>query len=281
MSPDNPSPIQTSPKAHDSQHADAAARSATGGQPLDVAIVGGGLAGVVALAYARAAGLSAIVLERAGRVGGLWRDLPAWQDIQISAADWALGALPLHGVTQPHILTNIEAWVDHFALADGIRLNAPVQSAVEVDAGWALTTPQGVVHARHLVAATGAHNTPVIPPVARASNAPHNVREFHSSALRDPSVLAGQDVLVVGGGASAFDLLELCFQQGAKRVVWAYRGTKWFVPTKKTKAHCRQCARVRQNAGQWHVDRPAKRCHQCRHARALRKVRHWRHHAGA
>ena len=62
---------------------------------LDVAIVGGGLAGVVALAYARRAGLEAIVLERKCRVGALWRDLPAWQDIQISPADWTLGDLPL------------------------------------------------------------------------------------------------------------------------------------------------------------------------------------------
>lgn len=129
---------------------------------FDVAIIGGGLAGVVALAYARRAGLDAVVLERQGRVGGLWRDLPAWQDIQISPADWQLGELPLKGATQPHILANIEAWVEHFGLADGIRLNTPVQSAREDAAGWKLATPNGLVHARHLVAATGAHNTPVI-----------------------------------------------------------------------------------------------------------------------
>jgi cation diffusion facilitator CzcD-associated flavoprotein CzcO len=106
------------------------------GKRFDVAIVGGGLAGVVALAYARRAGLDAVVLERQGRVGGLWRDLPAWQDIQISPADWQLGELPLQGATQPHILANIEAWVEHFGLADGIRLNTPVQSAREDAAGW-------------------------------------------------------------------------------------------------------------------------------------------------
>jgi cation diffusion facilitator CzcD-associated flavoprotein CzcO len=202
------------------------------GERYDVAIIGGGLAGVVSLAYARRAGLDAIVLEREGRVGGLWRDLPAWQDIQISLADWTLGELPLAGATQPHILANIESWVERFGLSDGIRLNAPVQVARENAAGWELSTPDGVVRARHLVAATGAHNTPTIPPVPRAG---HGVREFHSSALRDPSLLAGRDVLVVGGGASAFDLLELCFQQGARRVVWAHRGTRWFVPTRKPK----------------------------------------------
>ncbi|MBM3367037.1 MAG: FAD-dependent oxidoreductase [Betaproteobacteria bacterium] len=46
-------------------------------QHLDVAIVGGGLAGVIALFYARRAGLKACVFEKQGRVGGLWRDLPA------------------------------------------------------------------------------------------------------------------------------------------------------------------------------------------------------------
>lgn len=202
------------------------------GKRFDVAIVGGGLAGVMALASARKAGLEAVVLERQGRVGGLWRDLPAWQDIQISAADWALGDVPLQGVTQPHILANIEAWVERFGLTDGIRLNTPVRSAREDATGWELATPTGLVHAQHLVAATGAHNTPIVPACPRTDS---TVREFHSSALRDPSVLTGCSVLVVGGGAAAFDLLDLCFQHGAQRVVWAFRGTRWFVPTFKPK----------------------------------------------
>lgn len=200
--------------------------------PYDLAIVGGGLAGVVALAYARKAGLNAIVLESKGRVGGLWRDLPAWQDIQISPVDWTLGDLPLDGATQPDILANIEAWVSRFSLADSIRLNTPVQRARVNGANWELVTPQGVVRARHLIAATGAHNTPVIPQISRIDS---TVREFHSSALRDPEVLADRDVLVVGGGASAFDLLELCFQQGAHRILWVYRGLRWFLPTRKPK----------------------------------------------
>jgi len=199
---------------------------------LDVAIVGGGLAGGVALTYARRAGLNAIALEKQRSVGGLWRDLPAWQDIQISAADWALGDLPLHGVTQPHILANIEAWVERFGLADAILLNTPVTSAREDGSGWELSTPDGLVHARHLVAATGAHNTPLVPELSRSAS---TVREFHSSALRDPSALTGRVVLVVGGGASAFDLLDLCFQHGARHVIWTFRGLRWFMPTRKPK----------------------------------------------
>lgn len=200
---------------------------------LDVAIVGGGLCGVIALHYARRAGLTARVYEQADGVGGLWRWLPAWQDIQISPLDWQLGDLPMTGALQPDILANIEAWVQRFGLADGMELNSPVRH-VRRDSGlWVFETPQGQVQARHLIAATGGHNRPLIPELPRSNS---RVRELHSSALRDLSVLRDATVLVMGGGASAFDLIEQAFAQQARRVVWAHRGLKWFLPTTKPKA---------------------------------------------
>ena len=53
--------------------------------------------------------------------------------------------------------------------------------------------------------------------------------------MHDPRELAGRDVLVVGGGASAFDLLDQCLLQQARRIVWVYRGLRWFTPTSKPK----------------------------------------------
>ena len=200
---------------------------------LDVAIIGGGIAGVVHLHYARRAGLDAMVFEAQEGVGGLWRQLPAWQDIQISTADWALGDIPLAGPMQPQIQSNIEAWVTRFALADGIRLGAPVLQARPAETGWDIETPAGTIRARHLVAASGAHNKPLVPAVERGAS---RVRELHSSELRKPSELAGRSVLVVGGGASALDLLDQCLEHGARRVAWVYRGLRWFTPTRKPKA---------------------------------------------
>lgn len=89
-----------------------------------------------------------------------------------------------------------------------------------------------VYFSRFLLAATGVHNRPVIPQVERQHSA---VAEFHSSALRDPCGLTGTDVVVVGGGASAFDMLDLCFQYKARSVAWVYRSLKWMVPTRKPK----------------------------------------------
>ena len=200
---------------------------------FDLAIIGGGLAGLIQLHYARQAGLNAVVLEKSEGVGGLWRRLPAWQDIQICPVDWTVGDMPVAGPRQAQILANIETWVTRFGLADGIRLNCPVQRARHTGTCWALDTPQGTLQARHLVAATGGHNTPVTPPVRRGPDAP---RDLHSSALSDPTVLAGQRVLVVGGGASALDLLDLCLEHGASHIAWVYRGVRWFTPTQKPKA---------------------------------------------
>jgi Pyridine nucleotide-disulphide oxidoreductase len=199
---------------------------------LDVAIVGAGIAGVIHLRYARQAGLDARVFDKQAGVGGLWRELPSWQDIQIRPVDWTLGDLPIAGPMQPQIQANIQAWVDRFDLADGIRLGCAVHRARHDGSCWELDTAQGRVRARHLVAASGGHNRPVVPEVPRAQS---RVRELHSSALRDPAELAGRDVVVVGGGASAFDLIDQCLEHAARRIVWVHRGLRWFTPTGKPK----------------------------------------------
>ncbi|MGF6722144.1 cation diffusion facilitator CzcD-associated flavoprotein CzcO [Paraburkholderia sp. GAS41] len=55
----------------------------TTGSDLDLVVVGGG----ICLKYAKDAGLKTVLLERRERIGGLWRDLPAWQYIQFRKED--------------------------------------------------------------------------------------------------------------------------------------------------------------------------------------------------
>jgi cation diffusion facilitator CzcD-associated flavoprotein CzcO len=224
-------------------------------EALDLAIVGAGIGGVIALHYARRAGLRARVFDAQPGVGGLWRQLPAWQDIQIAAADWTIGDLPLAGTFQPHILANIEAWVARFGLAGEIALSRPVRATPQAD-GWTLATSEGNICATHLLAATGAHNRPFVPSVRRSGSA---VTELHSAALEDPRRLAGKSVLVVGAGASALDLLDLALQHGAREIAWAHRGLRWFTPTRKPKAvagSVRDLSRL-QAAGMTHAQQSA------------------------
>jgi cation diffusion facilitator CzcD-associated flavoprotein CzcO len=199
---------------------------------FDLIIVGGGIGGVICLKYAKDAGLRALLLEGRERIGGLWRDLPSWQDIQFRREDWTLGDLPLSGEDQPSILHNIEAWAERFELSPFIRLNAPVVRAQPGASGWSVTTDSAVYGSKFLIAATGGHNRPVVPQVERIGS---SICEYHSSALRNPDELRGKRVVVVGGGASAYDLLDLCFAHGAHSVAWVYRSTKWMRPTRQAK----------------------------------------------
>jgi hypothetical protein len=204
----------------------------TAGSDLDLVIVGGGIGGVICLKYAKEAGLKTLLVERRERIGGLWRDLPSWQDIQFRKEDWTLGDLPLSGEKQASILSNIEAWVDRFGLAPQIVLGAPVTGAQPCEGGWRVTAGAAVYQSRWLIAATGGHNRPVVPQVERKDP---SIAEYHSSGLRNPEELKGKRVTVVGGGASAYDLLDLCFTYQASSITWIYRSTKWMRPTRQGK----------------------------------------------
>jgi cation diffusion facilitator CzcD-associated flavoprotein CzcO len=216
---------------------------------FDVVIVGGGPAGVIALAYARMAGLDAILLEKRDVVGGLWSQLPAWQDIQNSDVDWTLGDIPIAGVHQPGILANIQHWVTKFGLAGRVRLGTEVLAARPIDGGWEIKTPDRLITSKVLISATGVHSRPRMPSIKR--RAPE-ISEFHSSTFKEPATLQGRSVVVVGGGASAFDLLDLAIEHGAARVIWVCRSLKWAIPTRKSKqltSKLRNLARMEMQGG--------------------------------
>jgi hypothetical protein len=202
------------------------------GSDLDLVIVGGGIGGVICLKYAKDAGLKTLLLERRERIGGLWRDLPSWQDIQFRKEDWTLGDVPLSEEKQPGILRNIEAWVERFDLAPQIVLNAPVTQAQFCEDRWQVTTETASYQSKWLIVATGGHNRPVVPQIDRNDSA---IAEYHSFDLRNPDELRGKRVTVVGGGASAYDLLDLCFAYQASSIAWVYRSTKWMRPTRQAK----------------------------------------------
>lgn len=206
--------------------------SARSDSTLDVLVVGAGIGGVIAAAYARLAGLSATVLERQTAVGGLWNWLPPWQDLQIPCADWTLGDIPIRGEDQRSVLANVRAWVDRFDLSPLIRLDEEVQRAHWDGGHWELHTARATYRSRFLLSATGAHNRPATPAIERKGVA---LKEIHSSALGDPNTLRGAEVVVVGGGASAFDLLDLCLRYAARRVRWVFRTVNWMAPTVRPK----------------------------------------------
>lgn len=201
-------------------------------KPYDVLVIGAGLCGIIFLAYARKNGLRAIAVEKQEDVGGLWNRLPTWQDLQNRRQDIALDGIPLHGVDQPAVHRYVREWVRRFDLERHIELGTEVTSASWNDGAWTVETSRGPLRGDYLVVASGVQNEPWAPNVERSDA---DVRETHSFDLRHPESLSGERVTVVGGGASAQDLVELALANGADDVHWVYRKVKWFLPTRRAK----------------------------------------------
>lgn len=198
----------------------------------DAIVIGAGISGIIFLKYAREAGLRCLALEKQDGVGGLWKWLPAWQDIQNRTEDFAINDVPLHGPKQPDVLQYVRRWVQEYELAPFIRLRHEVTSVSWRDEWWQVQTAQGTFRADYLIVASGAQNEPLVPDVERSHA---SVREMHSSSLCRPQELADKRVTIVGGGTSSWDLLDLAIENGARDIHWAYRSIRWFLPTSKTK----------------------------------------------
>ncbi len=182
-------------------------------------IVGAGQAGLAMSEHLSARGISHIVLER-DRIAERWRtgrwdslvaNGPAWHD-RFPGMDFA------H--TGPDGFAPKEQVADYFE-AYAARLAAPVRCGVEVRAvtrrsgqpGFHAETSAGVIEADYVIAATGAFQTPVFPPLIPDST---GITQMHSAAYRNPDALASGAVLVIGAGSSGVQIAQELQEAGRK-----------------------------------------------------------------
>ncbi|MGV6849711.1 MAG: flavin-containing monooxygenase [Marinibacterium sp.] len=180
-------------------------------EQVDVLVVGAGQAGIAMSEHLSAAGLSHLVLERA-RIAERWRS-ERWDSLVANGPAWH-DRFP--GMTFPHAgaddFPNKEMVADYFQ-AYARKISAPVRCGVEVQAvtrltgktGFRAETSAGVVHAGFVVAATGAFQRPVIPPLVPDTE---TITQLHSSAYRNPGQLPPGAVVVVGAGSSGAQIAE-------------------------------------------------------------------------
>jgi putative flavoprotein involved in K+ transport len=182
-------------------------------------IVGAGQAGLAMSEHLSARGISHIVLER-DRIAERWRtgrwdslvaNGPAWHD-RFPGMDFA------H--TGPDGFAPKEQVADYFE-AYAARIAAPVRCGVEVRAvtrrsgqpGFHAETSAGVIGADYVIAATGAFQTPVFPPLIPDST---GITQMHSAAYRNPDALASGAVLVIGAGSSGVQIAQELQEAGRK-----------------------------------------------------------------
>ncbi|HEX2206472.1 MAG TPA: ArsO family NAD(P)H-dependent flavin-containing monooxygenase [Longimicrobium sp.] len=175
---------------------------------LDVAVIGGGQAGLAAGFYLRRTALSWAILDAQEGPGGAWTR--TWDSLRLfsparfsSLPGWLMPAgaeeYPSRG----------EA-VDYLARYEA-RYQLPVERPVDVRAvrraeeGFVLETDRGEWRASAVVSATGSWARPYIPDIPGREL--FRGIQLHSAEYRAPDAFAGKRVLVVGGGNSGAQIL--------------------------------------------------------------------------
>jgi putative flavoprotein involved in K+ transport len=197
---------------------------------VDVAIIGGGQAGLATSWYLTQAGVEHVVLE-AGRVAETWRSR-RWDSFCLVTPNWGVrlpgmnyaGPDPDGFMSLAELIGYFHGWADSF--------KAPVQentrvSALEKEGGdFVLKLPGNALRARTVVVASGAFQRAHRP--AGGEKLPKSVHQVLAEDYRNPGKLPPGAVLIVGSGQTGCQLAEEL--QDAGRAVFLACGRAPWTP---------------------------------------------------
>ncbi len=188
-------------------------------EQIDTLVVGGGQAGIAMSEHLTNAGVEHIVLEK-NRIAEAWRT-GRWDALVANGPAWH-DRVPTLAFED----SDPDAFVgkDRFAqyLVDyATKIAAPIREGVEViearrqpgQGKFLVKTSAGNIEARRIVAATGAFQHPVIPPLVPQTA---EVTQLHSFHYKNPEQLAKGAVLVVGAGSSGAQIADELNRAGRK-----------------------------------------------------------------
>lgn len=201
-----------------------------------VAIVGAGFGGIGMGIRLKQAGIHDFtIFERAGEVGGVWRDnhYPgAACDVQSHL--YSLSFAPNPGWThsysrQPEILEYLRRCARDFGLLPHIRLHHEVRALDwdEAAACWRIATAAGDFSASALVLASGGLAEPKLPDLPGLAE--FRGAAFHSARWDHAFDLRGKQVAVIGTGASAIQFVP-AIQPLVARLHLFQRTPAWVLP---------------------------------------------------
>jgi putative flavoprotein involved in K+ transport len=192
---------------------------------VEVAVVGGGQAGLAVSTELTGQGVEHVVLER-GRVAQTWRD--RWDSFCLVTPNWSV-QLPGHaydGADPDGFMPRDEivAYLERYAADGPVQEGVDVRSIDSAPGGFALHTSTGEIRARAVVLATGAYQRPHRP--AAAATLPGDLLQIDVEDYRSPEALPAGPVLVVGSGQSGCQIAEELHEAG-RDVVLACGKAPW------------------------------------------------------
>jgi len=190
----------------------------------EVCVIGAGSSGIAACQVLNARGIGFDCFEKGSHVGGNWR---YENDNELSSAYRSLHINTSRGLmayrTYPmpddypdypnhfQIARYFDDYVDHFALREKIRFRTEVKRVEPVEGEWEVTIEdrdgsRETNRYRAVVVANGHHWDPRWPEPAFPGSEQFDGEQIHVHHYREPELLEGKRVLVLGIGNSATDI---------------------------------------------------------------------------
>lgn len=187
-------------------------------EQVETVIVGAGHTGLTMSYFLTQLGQPHLILER-GQIGERW-DSERWDSFYFQFPNWTI-ELPGY----KYQCADMNAFAPGREVVQFIKdyaafIAAPVRTGVTVTAlarapqtnRYRLETTGGVIEADNVVIATGSRHEGAIPPIS--ADVPEDIYQVHSSSYRNSGQLQPGAVVVVGCGASGFQIAAELHQDG-------------------------------------------------------------------
>jgi thioredoxin reductase len=189
-----------------------------------VCIIGAGSSGIVAAQVLDARGIPFDCFEKGSHIGGNWRYendngmSSAYRSLHINTSRrvMAFKSLPMpdHYPDYPdhfQMAAYFDEFADHFGLREKISFRTEVMAVEPADGEWAVTTKgesgaEATERYRAVLVANGHHWDPRWPEPTFPGSEEFEGEQLHAHHYREPDVLRGKRVLVLGLGNSATDI---------------------------------------------------------------------------
>lgn len=203
-------------------------------------VIGGGIGGMTAAIRLQEAGLPYVVIEKNDAVGGTWYE-NSYPGCRVDVINhfYSYSFDPNHDWSEQfsrrdELHRYFERIADKYGIRKNIRFKTEVVSARwdETTAKWIVTLrlPDGgeeIVQANAIISAVGQLNRPSIPEIAGQGD--FKGPSFHTAKWRHDVDLTGKRVVVIGTGASAFQMVPEVAKIAGKLTVMQ-RAAHWMYP---------------------------------------------------
>ena len=191
-----------------------------GSKGLNIAVIGAGLSGVSAAAHCVGHGTNVTLFEAGSRdnLGGIWSRVNSTSSLQVYSILYRF-----HPTVQWHrrypgkarIVEEITKLWQRFGLEKETRFDTPVTSVNQKGGKWIINNDPSFGRFDGVIPCIGTCGEPKMPHLPNQEAFQGQI--CHSSQMDDQDV-QGKRIIIVGGGASAIEVVENVVARSAKQI---------------------------------------------------------------